>query len=278
MNRTDFENLMIENGYYTEETTVNKNGHSKKCFIVKRPGSNIGLNIYDECIENATEDEMLYFVEDAYKDVEDIDTDEFLTKEKILENCYLVAIKGNLHPTSGPTWENDILGVKFFVKTRVPFAKEGEGSITINNEIMERYEIEESELFLKARHNTERDIEIQPLLDVIFGFGMLDEEEKDNIREHTEDCMYVLTNKTKLFGAGALAIPEIFENFCNEHNTDYIYVIPSSIHELILVTPTADASIEALSEMVSQVNSTEVKEEEVLQERAFIFDKTLGWK
>jgi len=49
-----------------------------------------------------------------------------------------------------------------------------------------------------------------------------------------------------------------------------IVVLPSSVHEMLLVPYTEEMSLEDFSAMVSEVNNTEVRPEERLTDRAYI--------
>ena len=51
------------------------------------------------------------------------------------------------------------------------------------------------------------------------------------------------------------------------------YLLPSSIHEMIIVPKDGNISPKELGEMVRNVNETEVAREEVLSDRIYEFDK-----
>lgn len=70
--------------------------------------------------------------------------------------------------------------------------------------------------------------------------------------------MYVLTNESGYYGASALVQEDLLAQIGERFGADY-YILPSSIHELILIPHTSDEiSIDALSGMVSEVNESEV--------------------
>ena len=79
--------------------------------------------------------------------------------------------------------------------------------------------------------------------------------------------MIVLTNKDKYYGAitaitAKAKLKKLFPN-------GYV-ILPSSIHEVIAV-PYQPGTEEMLNGMVCEVNTNEVKPEEILGSRAYIF-------
>lgn len=87
---------------------------------------------------------------------------------------------------------------------------------------------------------------------------------------------YVLTNSKKLNGATEICNYNTMESIANKLNADLV-VLPSSIHEVIIVPKDDNVSIDALTEMVQQVNGSEVSADEVLSNHAYVFARENGW-
>ena len=85
-----------------------------------------------------------------------------------------------------------------------------------------------------------------------------------------ENFMWVVTNKSKCNAAACLYYPELFKRFCNDHNINGCWILPSSIHE-VLVIPVDNGCKCELDQMVSEVNGTEVKPEERLSDHAYYY-------
>lgn len=81
----------------------------------------------------------------------------------------------------------------------------------------------------------------------------------------------VCTNNTTTYGANALLFPEIFKKICERNKTKSIFILPSSVHE-VLAMPDSNLKISELNEMVREVNRTEVREEDVLSDHAYIYN------
>lgn len=90
--------------------------------------------------------------------------------------------------------------------------------------------------------------------------------------EYTENLMYVLTNSLRSFGAACILYDDILEQISDEIGENF-YILPSSIHEMIIVPESNSPSREHLNEMITEVNQTQVDEEEVLSEHVYYYNR-----
>ena len=99
-------------------------------------------------------------------------------------------------------------------------------------------------------------------------------------KEMLEDApikMYVLTNETKNYGATEICNYNTMKEIADLLQSDLI-VLPSSIHETIIVPKEEDMDIEELTQMVRDVNGSEVATNEVLSDHAYVFSRENGWE
>ena len=92
--------------------------------------------------------------------------------------------------------------------------------------------------------------------------------------------IYVLTNQSKLNGAGVLAQDNVLERIGDLLGSDF-YVLPSSIHEVLIVPDNGAVNLKELETMVKEVNATQVAPEDLLSDKVQYYDretKTLGRK
>ena len=82
--------------------------------------------------------------------------------------------------------------------------------------------------------------------------------------------MYVLTNSRRYYGAASLVYDDMMEKIAQIFQNDY-YILPSSVHELILLEKTEDVCPEILNEMIVDVNKSQVEEEEWLSDHAYYY-------
>lgn len=97
-------------------------------------------------------------------------------------------------------------------------------------------------------------------------------------QETIEDLMYVLTNSLRSFGAACILYDGMLEKIYEEIGENY-YLLPSSIHEMIIVPESNSPSREHLNEMIVEVNQTQVDEEEFLSDCVYYYNgstKTLS--
>lgn len=86
--------------------------------------------------------------------------------------------------------------------------------------------------------------------------------------------IYVLSNDSMVNGAClAYLYPEKLKSFLKEIGSKKAVILPSSIHETIIV-PVDEMESNIFSEMVHEVNATQLKQEEILSERPCLFDAT----
>lgn len=105
-----------------------------------------------------------------------------------------------------------------------------------------------------------------------------DEEEMfDSIIENSvfDVPLYVLTNKQRLNGAAGIARVDIINKFANEMEDD-LYILPSSLHELLLLPAKENCSVDELREMVRSVNESEVDKEDWLSDNIYFFNRERG--
>lgn len=84
--------------------------------------------------------------------------------------------------------------------------------------------------------------------------------------------MYVATNAERINGAGVLAYPDFMETAA-EYLKGSFYILPSSIHEVILLPEKSDFSVHELQMLVQSVNADEVAPEERLSNYVYHYDR-----
>lgn len=171
----------------------------------------------------------------------------------------------------------DIEDLSVIYKVLISSDKEGDGTITIRNEHMKYWDVTPEELHAAAVVNTKRlrPTTIQSMNEVMAEIfrkdGMPEEIAEAMLQEMPmNQTMWVLSNKTKIHGAVSMLDTEALSELSKKLKTD-LYILPSSIHEVIVVS-TDMGTPESLSEMVREVNGSEVSEEEQLSDHVYHFN------
>lgn len=85
------------------------------------------------------------------------------------------------------------------------------------------------------------------------------------------DLMFVLTNSLRSFGAACILYDNILHQIGTLLNDSY-FLLPSSIHEIIIVPKRHSPDIDSLNEMVAEINETQVDLEDVLSDHVYYYD------
>ena len=119
-----------------------------------------------------------------------------------------------------------------------------------------------------ACQNTVRDARIIEIENAIYGCVPQTVDEWNPVIG--EACMYVLTNMTSCNGAGAMFCAELLEKIQTKLDCDY-FLLPSSIHEVIIVPDEGGYDREELNVMVQTINASEVDPKDRLADHAFYY-------
>lgn len=84
--------------------------------------------------------------------------------------------------------------------------------------------------------------------------------------------MYVLTNRKEQFGAACLLYPGMLERLSGRIRSDY-YILPSSIHECIIVPVSGQFSSSELKDIVTEINKKFVHPQEVLADTVYEYSQ-----
>lgn len=137
----------------------------------------------------------------------------------------------------------------------------GSASILVRNIHMEMWGTGEEELYRLAWENTLRLLPCK-FMDVV---DLIEELSSSGweLDLYQEIPLFVLSNAEKNFGAALIVYPHILEMVGEKLGMDY-YVLPSSIHECIIIPMVPGLEAELLHEMVQEMNEEHVEPEEVL--------------
>lgn len=87
--------------------------------------------------------------------------------------------------------------------------------------------------------------------------------------------MYILTNISRCNGAAVMAYPNLLENIAEQLGHDLV-ILPSSIHEVIILSVDDQTDFRKLEEMVREVNDSQVAEEELLSDTIYVYERSTG--
>lgn len=158
----------------------------------------------------------------------------------------------------------------------------GTASILIHNIHLKLWDVSAEELYQAAKENTQRlqKYEIKSMTEVLYEI-MMEEESKDF---DDEDCMdgfrdnvpmYVLSNKRRVEGATCILYPNLIQDFADAIDSS-LYIIPSSVHEVILLPAGQEEESTEIKSMIQEINDTQVSVEEILSYSLYFYDRGEG--
>lgn len=177
------------------------------------------------------------------------------------------------------------LSIVFYVS--INFHPDSISSVLVNNSLREMWNTSTDELYRIACANTKtyqeaiitdmNDIIREALSDALNDDGIPYETEDmncllDSLDERSEYFMYVLSNQHRQNGAIHMTDTAVLEDFALKHGVEQVIIIPSSIHEVILL-PSDNGHYLKYNQMVQEVNATSVNAEEVLSDHCYLYDQ-----
>ena len=160
----------------------------------------------------------------------------------------------------------------------------GEGAIMIRNSCFEKWGADIDTVYKDAFNNTRNILgcEISNITEVLKNIILSkggDDSEVDELLSRLstpEDIpMYILSNKTGHFGASCMLYEDMLKSFADKMEND-LYILPSSIHELIIIPDSGKEEPDNLRMMVKQVNSEQLEPGEVLSDNVYYFERKQG--
>lgn len=164
------------------------------------------------------------------------------------------------------------LAVIFYVLIELEEKENKIATMLIRNEHLKWWDKTKDDIYKMAHKNTERLLpsEFSTMYSVIED---LLEEAGESERE--QDDMYILTNISRNFGAAAMLYENRLQRI-GEYLKENFYVLPSSVHEVIIIKESNAPCKKDLCGIVTEINETQVKEEEVLSNTAYYYDRKAG--
>ncbi|MDF2950707.1 MAG: hypothetical protein K0S18_290 [Anaerocolumna sp.] len=163
---------------------------------------------------------------------------------------------------------------------------EGTASITVKNNLIDYWKVDVDTLYKIAKENTEKLLpaKIQSMNEVIkeifrsdMGSDMLSDTDfdtfyKEMIGDNSEPTMYIARNSNGINGATVMLYDGLIRDFARKIGKD-LFIIPSSIHEIIMVPDNGSMDADDIKNMVVDVNSSQVAPEEVLSDSVYLYNR-----
>ena len=158
--------------------------------------------------------------------------------------------------------------------------QQGLSSVVINNHVAESLGMGEEQLFRAAAENTRRILPpvVQSMNEVMRDMFVADGMPKELAdlmigEQEPEMTMWVISNERKIEGAASMLYEDKLHSLAEKVGTD-LYILPSSVHEVIAVSVEMGEP-EELARMVAEINMDQVDLSERLSNQVYHYDKDL---
>ena len=137
-------------------------------------------------------------------------------------------------------------------------------TMAVSYALLERWGVSEEEVFSQAEDCMRRyePPVLRPLRDI------LPYKDPDRMSSSRESDLYILTTRSGISGASALLTSENVQMLAEQLDRD-ILVLPSSIHEMLLLPDWGEWEVSALRKIVEDVNRNVVPEEDYLSDNIY---------
>ena len=150
----------------------------------------------------------------------------------------------------------------------------GIASALITNKEMELWNITLEELYQTASLNTRRlfPATIQPIQQLLSEYLDKDADIQELLDQTPDELqLFILSNEPRINGSTRMIYDGILADFAKKIKKD-LYILPSSIHEVLLMPATKEIEEQALLNLVRDANRTVVGLPDILSDSIYRFD------
>ena len=146
----------------------------------------------------------------------------------------------------------------------------GNGTILIRNKHAKLWRVNTEEIYEIAKENMEKNYPAQIISMESMIAELLDEELQGCEVSCEKLGMYIITNESKYYGAATICYGDEIKMFSKCMKSD-VAILPSSVHELILLPLSEEQNVNDLKDMVYEVNTNNVSDEDVLSYSVYVY-------
>lgn len=265
---------------------VNKLNESYEAITVLPEGSNVGVNVnidvfyeamnsrvsYDEVVEKATDVVIKGINERPSIDIESL-TDYSQMKDKLVMEVVSAETNRDLLSNVPHQDMEDMAVVYRFI---VDSGEDGRATVLVTNQILETMGVTPEQLHNDALENAPqlKPVEIKGITEVLAEMMGVSVDELAGMGmpgATSSEQMYVATVPDKIHGAGVLAYQNFMDQAAERAGGDF-FILPSSIHEILIVPDNGTMNLKDLEAMVREVNATQVSPADKLTDNVYHYD------
>ena len=257
---------------------VEKMNESYEAITIKPVDGDIGVNVNATSLYEAVENGKPYdtaldraadMAEGAFRDQPDFDIAAFSDYSRMKNTLAMEVVSAERNAALLETVPHkdmeDMAVVYRFVVGDTPG---GTGTILVTNQMLDNYGITAEQLHEDAMRNAP---EIRPM--VIEGMAEVLAKQMgvENVEAMEQDVMLVATVEGNVHGAGVLAYEDFMDKAAERVDGSF-FILPSSVHEILIIPDNGQFDLRSLENMVREVNATTVDPVDKLTDNVYHYD------
>ena len=267
---------------------VQKLNRTYQALIIRKEGSliapSIDLSGYFEAAEQGIEmPEILNHISEAAQiEPPGFDLDQFTDYDSVKDSLFIrisdtEANKDLLKEVP----HKDICGLAVTCHVLVDKAEGFTGTVLVTKGLLEKYGVSFEQLYQDAVENSQKLFpaqvrSVESMMMELSGMEMgqsVPQEFSEQVKEIDleRDGMAVITNREGTNGAAVIFYPGVLQSIGDQVKENY-FILPSSLHEVIIVADNGEMELSSLQLMVKEINATQVAPKDKLSDTVYHYD------
>lgn len=273
MRRTDIINALVAKGYKAEAKETIKNGVIFEGILIRNDDIIAPVIYTEQLLRDAEEkgkslSEVVADIIRVYEESRhrEIPVEELMNQDRFLNNVFIGLQKASEEQLVKEPTEYE--GIEAYLYVRGMKDASGIYSVKVTQDYLDHTGVDIKEAWKAAMENICGEAEMRNMASVMADMCGIPEEEMPE----TDNALYVVSNRCKIKGASAILNQNMLRGFAKQHGVSKLVVLPSSIHEMLVLPFDASIDMDVMSAMVREINATQVSPEERLTDQAYLIE------
>lgn len=284
----DVKQTLADAGIETQVTihNVDKMNESYEALTVTPEGSNVGVNVnmekffesfengnaYEDVVDKAAETIKSGFENQPMVDVATLTNYDQMKDKLVMEVVSSETNKDMLENVPHQELEDMAVVYRFVLES----SDDSRATILVTNQFLDTMGVSPEQLHADAMENAPKlkPVVIKGMSEVMaemMGMSAEDLAMMGMPTDPSDEQMFVASVPDNIHGAGIIAYQDFMDQVAERVGGDF-YILPSSIHELLIVPDNGQMGIKELEAMVKEVNATQVAPEDKLTDSVYHYD------
>lgn len=270
MTREDILRKLKENGVEAVPKESLKNGVIFRGIVIPT-GQDVSPIIYTDAIVEKAErtgmslEEVVEEVLDIYERNKDVSfgIDKILEHDWVLEHVVVGFQKDSIETIVKK--DSGFMGIEMYLYLCSNRKAKETFTVKVTEELLQYAGVTEAEAWDAALQHTCEDTDVESMWEVmerITGASLWEQEDQLH--------MYIISNKSHMHGASSVLNRKKLESLARVYGVDQLIVLPSSIHEMLVMPYSDEMDLKYMNQLVREVNAEEVLLEERLTDQAYL--------